>query len=115
MPFFVDSFKTSICIRYKINHSNNFEYYCLKLTTLSLFKANRLKQPTFREAAHTVLITKSQIQRHFDVGTIRFAKLFVKAGWHVLSLFIPKRIDKLFLDVVSSKLLKLRPFQANKN
>ena len=58
--------------------------------------------------------TESQMQRHFDVETVRFAKLFVKAGWHVLSFFISKRIDKLFLDVVLSELLKLQPFQKNK-
>ena len=58
--------------------------------------------------------TGTQIQRDFDTETVRFAKLFVKAGWHVLSLSAPKRIDKLFFDVVLSEQLKLQPFQTNK-
>ena len=100
MSFFVDSFKTSISIRYKINHSDGFECWCVKLTTLALFKANLLKQPKFLRSSSDSLRRESQIQRHVDVETVRLAKLFDKAGWHVLGLFIPKQMAKSFLDVV---------------
>ena len=75
--------------RYKINHSNGFQCYCLKLTTLALFKANLLKQPKFSRSSSDSLRTESQIQGHFDVETVRLAKLFVKAGWHVLVYLYP--------------------------
>ena len=38
---------------------------------------NLLKQPTFREDSFR---TGSQIQGHFDVESVRYARLFVKAG-----------------------------------
>ena len=87
---------------------------CLKPTTLALFKANLLKQPKFSRSSSDSLRTESQKQRHFDVETVRLAKLFVKLGWHVLVLFIPKRIAKSFLDVVFRELLKKQPFQTDK-
>ena len=95
-PFLLIALKTSITIRYKINNSNDFECYCPKHTTLALFKANLLKQPTFSRSSSDSLRTESQIQRHFDVETVRFAKVFINAGCQVLSLFIPERIDRLF-------------------
>ena len=84
-----------------------------KASTLSLFKANVFNQPTFSRSSSYSLRTESQIQCHFDVETVRFAKLFVKAGWHALRLFIPKRVDKLFLDVVHLFALILNWLQAN--
>ena len=56
---------------------------------------------------------KESEQRHLDLETVRFSKLFVEASWHVLSLFMPKQIDKLFLDVVLRELLKQQPYQTN--
>ena len=84
------------------------------MLVLALFKENLLKQPKFPKSSSDRLRTESQIQRHFDVETVRFAKLFVKAGWHVLSLFVPKRINVLLSDVVLNQLLKIQSFQANK-
>ena len=40
------------------------------------------------------LKTESKIQRHFDVETVRFAKLFVKADWLACFKFIYTQTDR---------------------
>ena len=42
MSFFVDSFKTCISIRFKINHSNNVECQCLHRARYSAILMLRL-------------------------------------------------------------------------
>ena len=64
-------------------------------------------KPRFSRRSSDSLRTESQVQYHFDVEIVQFAKLFVKDGWHVLSLFIPKQIDKLFLGIVFSELYSI--------
>ena len=67
-----------------------------KACHFSFVQGKAAYRPTFLRSSSDSLRTESQIQRHFDVETDRFAKLFIKAGLYGLSLFIPKRTVKLF-------------------